>query len=35
MGAKIMDWIATHKTAVVSFVIGMIVGGVVFRLGGM
>lgn len=33
--SNITDWIATHKKEVVSFVIGIIVGGVIFRLGGM
>jgi len=34
MGAKILDFISTHKAELVYFFVGLIVGGILFGLPG-
>ena len=33
MGARILDWMATHREVVIAFTVGLIVGGVLGMLG--
>ena len=33
MGAKLLDWMATHREVVIAFTAGVIVGGVLGMIG--